>query len=151
MNEIASERNNRIIVIDDDPEIWEAYRAILVPSQTEEQFKAGKKIDEMFTEPDETSSIKPVDFEVTFASQGQEGFQLVEKSLQEEKPFAIAFVDVRMPPGWDGLETAAKIRSIDPEIEIVIVTAYADRSRDEIVLAVPVRFQNVSDDLARIG
>ena len=75
-------------------------------------------------------------FDVSFASQGQEGLQLVEKFLQEDRPFAIAFIDVRMPPGWDGMETAVQIRAIDPDIEIVIVTAYADRSREEIAKAV---------------
>jgi two-component system, cell cycle sensor histidine kinase and response regulator CckA len=136
MNEITAQRNNRIIVIDDDPEIWEAYRAILLPNLVGEQFKAGKKIGEMFAEAAELSPTEKVEFDLTFASQGREGYQLVEKATQEGTPYAIAFVDVRMPPGWDGLETAAKIRAIDPDIEIVIVTAYADRSRDEIALAV---------------
>jgi PAS domain S-box-containing protein len=49
------------------------------------------------------------------------------------KPFAAAFVYVRMPPGWDGMKTAAKIRQIDPQVEIVIITAYSDCSRSEIV------------------
>ena len=136
MNEIESKPNNRIIVIDDDPEIWEAYRAILSPALIAEQFRAGKKMDQLFAGDVGAVLEEQINFDLSFASQGQEGFQLVQKALQKENPYAIAFVDVRMPPGWDGLETAANIRSIDPDIEIVIVTAYADRSRDEIAQAV---------------
>ncbi|MCI5212330.1 MAG: hybrid sensor histidine kinase/response regulator, partial [Candidatus Electrothrix sp. ATG2] len=46
------------------------------------------------------------------------------------------FVGIRMPPGWDGMKTARRIRKIDPNIEIVIVTAYSDRSREEIARSV---------------
>ncbi|GAB4333643.1 MAG: hypothetical protein Kow0089_02390 [Desulfobulbaceae bacterium] len=75
-------------------------------------------------------------FHLSFASQGREGYELARDFLQEGKPFALAFVDVRMPPGWDGMETAARLHQIDPDLEIVIVTAYSDRSCDEIVRAV---------------
>ncbi len=135
-SEKNTESNNRILVIDDDLDIWEAYRAILAPQQLEDEFRARKKIKELVAGTGKDSLAEQENFEVSFASQGQEGFQLVEKSLQEDRPFAIAFIDVRMPPGWDGMETAVQIRSIDPDIEIVIVTAYADRSRDEIAQAV---------------
>jgi PAS domain S-box-containing protein len=135
-NQIEKIPNNRIIVIDDDSDIWEAYKAILAPEQLEGKFTAQKKMEELIADPGLTDLPGQENFDVSFASQGQEGLQLVEKSLQENRPFAIAFIDVRMPPGWDGMETAVQIRAIDPDIEIVIVTAYADRSRDEIAQAV---------------
>jgi PAS domain S-box-containing protein len=136
INQIEKIPNNRIIVIDDDPDVWEAYKAILAPQQLEGKFTAQKKMEELVADAGLTGLSEQENFNVSFASQGQEGLQLVEKSLQENKPFAIAFIDVRMPPGWDGMETAVQIRAIDPDIEIVIVTAYADRSRDEIAQAV---------------
>jgi len=135
-NQTEISSNNRIIVIDDDPDIWDAYKAILVPQQLEEKFSAQKKMEELIADADLGSLPVQENFDVSFASQGREGLELVEKSLQKNKPFAIAFIDVRMPPGWDGMETAVQIRAIDPDIEIVIVTAYADRSREEIVQAV---------------
>lgn len=128
--------NSRVIVIDDDREIWEAYRAILAPQQIEGGSSAQKRMDELVVKAGLTEVSEQRNFDVSFASQGREGLQLVEKSLQENAPFAIAFIDIRMPPGWDGMETAVKIRAADPDIEIVIVTAYADRSRDEIAKAV---------------
>jgi len=135
-NQIEITSNNRIIVIDDDPDIWEAYKAILAPQQLKEKFTAQKKMEELVADANLRSLPDQENFDVSFASQGREGLQLVEKSLEENKPFAIAFIDVRMPPGWDGMETAVQIRAIDPDIEIVIVTAYADRSREEIAQAV---------------
>ncbi len=58
---------------------------------------------------------------------------MVEKSLAEGRPYAVAFVDIRMPPGWDGIQTVREIWSIDPEILIVLCSAYSDYSWDDIV------------------
>jgi len=76
-------------------------------------------------------------FKVTHARQGEEAFQLVLKSLHERSPYALAFVDVRMPPGWDGLQTIQQIWSHDTEIEIVLCTAYADYAWEEIAARLP--------------
>ena len=100
-NQIEKTSNNRIIVIDDDPDVWEAYKAILAPQQLEEKFTAQKKMEELVANAGLTGLPDQENFDVSFASQGQEGLQLVEKFLQEDRPFAIAFIDVRMPPGWD--------------------------------------------------
>ena len=128
--------NKRIIVIDDDTDIWEAYKAILAPHMLVEKFTAQKKIEELVAGSGGKALSAQESFDVSFASQGKDGFALVEKAIGSEKPYAVAFVDVRMPPGWDGMETAVQIRAVDPDIEIVIVTAYADRSREEIAQAV---------------
>jgi CheY-like chemotaxis protein len=74
----------------------------------------------------------PLSFELDFASQGHEGWALVQGALREGRPYALAFVDIRMPPGWDGIETISKIWQADPEIQMVICTAYSDHSWSEI-------------------
>lgn len=127
--------NKRILIIDDDPEIRKAYEDILAPDPKERVASTEMSILLNKNKTNETSSAG-LEFELHFASGGQQGFELVEKSLTDDKQYAIAFIDIRMPPGWDGMETAAKIRQIDPYIEIAIVTAYSDRSREEIVNAV---------------
>ena len=71
-------------------------------------------------------------FELDSAYQGQEGLAMVKKALAENRPYALAFVDVRMPPGWDGVETIARIWEVDPELQIVVCTAYADYSWEEM-------------------
>ncbi len=65
--------------------------------------------------------------------QGQQGFELVQRSIEEGRPYAVAFVDIRMPPGWDGVETVARIWEVDPEILVVICSAYSDYSWEEMV------------------
>jgi CheY-like chemotaxis protein len=64
--------------------------------------------------------------------QGQEALELVLQSLEAGEPYALGFVDVRMPPGWNGIETVERIWKHDQEIEIVLCTAYSDFSWDEI-------------------
>jgi DNA-binding NarL/FixJ family response regulator len=73
------------------------------------------------------------EFQIDSAFQGQEGMDLIEKSLHEEHPYAMAFVDVRMPPGWDGVEATAKIWEKYPDLQVVICTAYSDYSWEEML------------------
>ena len=120
--------NRRILVIDDDPEIREIYQKIIAPAKgTSENYRA--QISQLLSLDDNEKQK----FTLEIASQGQEGFSLVQKGLAEDKPFALAFIDIRMPPGWGGISTATRIREIDPNIEIVIVTAFSDRSLEEII------------------
>src|SRR5258705_6555896 len=75
---------------------------------------------------------QPKGFELDSAFQGKEGLEMVKKALEEGRPYAVAFVDVRMPPGWDGIETITRIWEVDPNLQIVVCTAYADYSWEEI-------------------
>jgi adenylate cyclase len=118
--------NKRVLVIDDDKELVAAYRNILQPKEK----KRSALLD--FADVDNESDSKETSFEVTTAQQGEEGIELVKKSLVENLPFAMAFIDIRMPPGIDGLKTASQIRDLDSSIYIIIVTAYSDRSIEEI-------------------
>ena len=133
MQEISS-RSNRILVIDDDTDIWEAYKMILSPEQFESS--SARRMEELLEEKKDDTTELEANFELSFASQGQDGYQLVQEAIQQDSPYSVAFIDIRMPPGWDGMETAVQIREIDPHMEIVIVTAYTDRSRDEIARVV---------------
>jgi PAS domain S-box-containing protein len=127
--------NDRILIIDDDPDILTAYRSVLSPEREGKNSSAGKLArllgKDLVPEPS-----KALQFQLGFAGQGPDGVQMAAAALEKNQPFAVTFIDIRMPPGFDGMETAARIRSIDPNIEIVIVTAYSDRSREEIVRSV---------------
>jgi len=124
--------HSRILVIDDDQDVWKAYRLVLNPDELSPD-SSSAKISQLLGDGETTE--RENGFSLSFACQGQEGYQLVAEA-KEKDPIAVAFVDIRMPPGWDGMETAVKIRGIDPDIELVIVTAYSDRSMEEIVRAV---------------
>jgi PAS domain S-box-containing protein len=131
--------NKRILIIDDDHDIWKSYQLVLQPNNRDETSSLSQLNALLLAEnPPENSlfSEETPDFELSYASQGQEGYEMVKQAIHDQQPFAIAFVDIRMPPGWDGMETATRIRKFDPNIELVIVTAYSDRSREEIARAV---------------
>jgi CheY-like chemotaxis protein len=127
MNEIIP-KNHRILVIDDNRDIHEAFRKILCPpSSTRDGLEELESA--LFG-----SQLAPKRtlFEVASAFQGQEGLDLAQEAVRSGRPYATAFVDVRMPPGFDGIETTARIWQIDPELEIVICTAYSDYSWSEL-------------------
>ncbi len=127
--------NRRILIIDDDPAIREDYRKILLPDRSS-PFSEIEKLEEMLFERKAEDETGLPDFELDFASQGREGYELVVAAKKEKRPYAVAFVDIRMPPGWDGMETAQRIRQVDPDVEIVIVTAYSDRDRNSLLAAI---------------
>ncbi len=122
-------KNKRIIVIDDDKEIWKAYQAVLTP---EIIAPFSEELSGLLGLPENLTPEFDAGFEVEYANQGKDGFLRVAEEVESDRPFAMAFIDIRMPPGWDGLKTASRIRRIDPNIELVIVTAYSDRTRREI-------------------
>ena len=72
-------------------------------------------------------------FTIDSAHQGEQGLARVEAALAERQPYALAFVDVQMPPGWDGIETIARLWKVDPHLQVVVGTAFSDYSWDEII------------------
>ncbi len=132
---MSSHNNSQLLIVDDDPEIQNAYRMILLPENADENTSSAQLARLLGNDrrPEQTEAPR---FELSFAGQGQAGVALARAAQEKNQPFAAAFIDIRMPPGFDGMETAARIRRIDPDIEIVMVTAYSDRSREEIVRAV---------------
>jgi two-component system cell cycle sensor histidine kinase/response regulator CckA len=113
----------RILVIDDSRAIHSDFRKILCPSTDE----ALANLESALFGPRETE-VKPPVFEMDCACQGQEGLALLEQSLREGRPYWMAFVDVRMPPGWDGVETISRLWEAAPDLQVVICTAYSDYS-----------------------
>ncbi|MBT3198149.1 MAG: response regulator, partial [Gammaproteobacteria bacterium] len=110
--------NRRILVIDDDPAILELFsRTFVYKNQWIEEFS------DLF---DLETGEFDLSFELSTASQGEEGVALIQQAVDESAPFALVFLDVRLPPGIDGLETARKIREIDSDVHIVISSAYTD-------------------------
>ncbi len=130
-----SKAKYRIIVIDDNPAVHEDYRKVLCPSLQDH-----KLLDDLeallFDQTPEKESPE-FEFEIDSAYQGQVGFELVQRSLENDQSYHVAFIDMRMPPGWNGLRTAKEIWNIDPNLPIVICTAYADHTWEQIVAELP--------------
>lgn len=81
----------------------------------------------------EQNSSNGSGFEIDSAFQGKEGLEMVRRAVSEGRPYPLAFVDVRMPPGWDGIETVARIWQEYPDLQVVICTAYSDYSWDDML------------------
>ncbi|HYF37335.1 MAG TPA: response regulator, partial [Prosthecobacter sp.] len=117
--------NRRILVVDDNRDIHKDFRKILgAPEEADAELDA--------LEAEFFGGRESVWFEIDTASQGDEGLRKIQQSLGEGRPYALAFVDVRMPPGWDGIETTRRMWEVDPHLQIVICTAYSDYSWTEI-------------------
>jgi len=130
MNITLPEPNHRILVVDDNNSIHADFREILCPGNSAKTTAANELEAAIFG--DQPQATGQIAFEMDSAYQGEEALEMVKRSLEEKRPYAMAFVDVRMPPGWDGIETIARIWEVYPAIQIVICTAYSDYSWDEM-------------------
>ena len=120
--------NRRILVIDDNVAIHEDFRKILCQgfdTSLLQEARGG-----LFDDVPEQRSVEQ--FDVDCADQGQEGHRMVQKALEEGQPYALAFVDMRMPPGWDGVETIEHLWEVDDNLQIVICTAFSDHAWDQV-------------------
>lgn len=129
----------RVLIVDDNPKIHLDFVKILAINEFEtkindlkRQLFISDKVVQSKPNDDEFTIKMPI-FEVATASQGLEGFEKVVQALEEGKPFSLAFIDVRMPPGLDGIQTIKKIWKVDKDIQIVICTAFSDYSWEQTV------------------
>jgi diguanylate cyclase (GGDEF)-like protein len=123
----------RILIVDDEPAMHDSYRRSFSGADAAESGALDAMAAELFGDDAVASDTTPgPDFALTHASQGLDAVAEIEAALAAGDPFAVAFIDVRMPPGIDGKETATRIRALDPDIHLVIVTGYSDFSPLEI-------------------
>jgi len=128
-----------ILVIDDEASALELFQKVLGGGEDERSTYGGalQVLEGVMKDEHELSaqavSESPVkEFSVTVANQGKRGIDLAQQAIREDRPFPIAFIDIRMPPGIDGLETAKALRVLDNRIYIVIMTAYSNTSLKQI-------------------
>lgn len=130
MNNIAL----RLMIIDDNPAIHQDFIKVLTDNSRTRSFT--ELDEELFGDDEDNAEGKEgllPQFIIDTSEQGQEGVEKIKKALAEGKQYALAFVDIRMPPGWDGLETIKQIWMVDKDIQVVICTAYSDYTWDETV------------------
>lgn len=119
----------RLLVVDDNPAIHDDIRKTLEPRRAEHALDEAAAA--LFG--DEVAIGCGPDFTIESAYQGQNAYQMVQAAVAEGRPYEVAFTDVRMPPGWDGIETTEKMFDADPELQVVLCTAYSDYSIGQIV------------------
>jgi PAS domain S-box-containing protein len=123
--------NHRILIVDDSESIHHDFRKILSGDAVEASFDA----EEAAVFGQTVNKTPRARFSLDFAFQGQEALDLVRKAVADDQRYAAVFTDMRMPPGWDGLETTKHLWEADPDLQVVICTAYSDYSWEEITEA----------------
>lgn len=140
----------RILIVDDEVSILQSYRSILERKDDdklletkgsslfeEKEVETFNDLDMVLGDDDDIMMIeeelKTGNYEIVEARTGKDAVKQVEQSLIDNNPFSLVYMDVRMPPGIDGVEAARLIREMDPDIEIVIMTAYTDYNLEEVI------------------
>ncbi|MCW8443355.1 EAL domain-containing protein [Fluoribacter gormanii] len=127
-----------IMIIDDNPSIHQDFIKVLTASNTKSELNHLDK--QLFDDDSFLNDSSDPDIECflpkfifTTACQGQEAIIKIKENLKKGIHYALAFVDIRMPPGWDGIETIKHMWEVDPDIQVVICTAYSDYSWEDTV------------------
>ena len=124
--------NRRVLIVDDNSDVHLDFRKILCPERA-----AARQLDALeqalFGEQPAASPADIAVLQLDSAYQGQEALERVKAAMRAGTPYALAFVDMRMPPGWDGVETISRLWAEDPDLQVVICSAYSDYSWREIV------------------
>jgi diguanylate cyclase (GGDEF)-like protein len=136
MHSPPGETEYRLLIVDDLPAIHGEYRRCLVPEAAPDELERlaaellGGGIGELKAKGGGPRAN--IHYRIDSAHQGQEGAQLVAQACAQGRPYALAFVDMRMPPGWDGLATIEQLWATDPHLQVVLCTAYSDHTWSEI-------------------
>ncbi|MCP4602867.1 MAG: response regulator [Proteobacteria bacterium] len=127
----------RILLIDDNVSIHEDIRCIFDKVHSLLDTSGDSDDFDLEFSNEALSSEFTYDFQIDSAYQGQEGFELVKEGIRSNNPYSLVIVDVRMPPGWDGIETIAKLWEEDPSLQVVICTGFSDYTWSEIIEKFP--------------
>lgn len=134
--ETLSSKNNRILIVDDSEAIHRDIVKILNGSKSKDVLEDLDELERaLFEGGDETPSqaATSTNYEIDSAFQGEQAIKMVDEAAEEGHPYAMIFMDVRMPPGLNGIDTIARIWQQHPGIEMVIVTAFSDHSWEDIL------------------
>ena len=128
---VTTTKRWRVLAIDDNSSIHEDYKKVLIQQGSNDALMESEAL--LFgDDANQSPSKEKFQYTIDSAFQGQEGFEMVRKALEDGQPYSAALIDVRMPPGWDGVETAQRIWEIAPDLPIVLCTAYSDYCWEEI-------------------
>ena len=128
----SSPSSNRVLLVDDNAAIHGDFRKVLTAdAEGDTQVRLTRLEADLFGE-EKTAAARP-NFDVDSAYQGKEAVAMVRAARERGQPYAMAFVDMRMPPGWDGLQTIEELWSVDPDVQVVICSAHTDYDWSEVV------------------
>ena len=123
--------NYRVLIVDDEDGIHSDFKDMLNPNRR--QTLTDKLAETLLDEVSENKTFFLPNFELLHATSGQEAYDIIRAGKASNRPIAVAYIDIRMPPGIDGVEAIRRIRQIEKDIELVIMTAYTDKPLPQIV------------------
>jgi diguanylate cyclase (GGDEF)-like protein/PAS domain S-box-containing protein len=132
---MITQQNRRVLLVDDLPAIHDDFRKVLAPAAPPADLAEDEAL--LFGAP--LPASQGLVFEMDSAFQGAEALAKVRAARAAGTPYAMAFIDVRMPPGWDGIETVERLWEEDPELQVVLCTAYSDHSWPAVLARLNVR------------
>ena len=136
MSTIQDQKVIKVLVADDDERVLECYREAFGDTEQTSRMRALNALAaELFDTKDDL--VDQPRFEVVACNQGGDAIRAVEAAGREGSPFDVVILDIRMPPGIDGVEAGSQIRKQDPDVEIVFVTGYSDVPLAELQRRVP--------------
>lgn len=136
MNTHDGQEPIRVLIADDDVHVLECYRDAFLERESTREMRALDVLSAELFDVEQVAEDEPR-FNVTACSQGRDAVTLATKAAEEGKPFDVVILDVRMPPGIDGVEAGSRIRALDPDVEIVFVTGFSDMPLEELQRRVP--------------
>ena len=139
---MTTERKNRILIVDDTQDIHDDIKKVLSPSSDTSELDALVSDISGFSEPDNSTP----EIQIDSALQGDTGVAMVRQAKQDGNPYALAFVDIRIPPGLDGIQTIKQMQIEDPCLQYIIITAYINLNSCAIS-SMCVRLYSCSDKL----
>ncbi len=126
----------RVLIADDDELVLDCYRSAFNEGEPSSHEETIVELEAELFEPTADTAEQPK-FEVVACTQGDDAISLAKKAANDGAPFDVVILDVRMPPGIDGVEAGSKIRAMDPEVEIVFVSGFSDVPIEELQRRVP--------------
>lgn len=126
----------RVLVADDDQQVLDCYREAFSETEPTSHMRALDALEAELFNP-ESDIVEEPKFELVSCNQGADAIDLASKAADDGDPFDVVILDVRMPPGIDGVEAGSQIRKIDPDVEIVFVTGFSDIPLEELRKRVP--------------
>ena len=126
----------KVLIADDDEHVLECYREAFSDEEPTNHMRAIDALAAELFDPDTDIVDKPK-FAIVACNQGDDAISLAREAREAGEPFDVVILDVRMPPGIDGVEAGCKIRDLDPDVEIVFVTGFSDVPLEELQRRVP--------------
>ena len=136
MNAQGQPNTIKVLIADDDEYVLECYREAFTEPESTREMRALDALTAELFDVDSVPEEEPK-FEVTACSQGADAITLAKEAANDGHPFDVVILDVRMPPGIDGVETGSQIRELDADVDIVFVSGYSDIPMDELQQRVP--------------